>query len=385
MSFMPKPFRIALTFSPDTIEEWRPYHYAAHRFAQSKPDWQIVRVRGFHSLTWDDAIAAEPDAILGTLQVADPLPVVDTSKTRVLIVNASVANHPYRRFMIDGIEAGRRATRHLISRNLASYVYFGWSDVGYSEEHRLGFEEAISKAGLNHIAHSIDMLKLDTHESLPDKHMLLSLPKPCGIVCVNDGLAVRIIESCLNHGLLVPEDVAVMGLDEDPTQSVRSQVPLSSVARDLFNQCLAASEYLDKWLRNLPVPDSPVLYPPGEVIERQSTMIFGVDDPLVRQALTIIHTPESTLATVEHLLDLMQCDVSRRQVEKRFRKALGHTPYQEIQRARVAYAQKLLRSTNYSIDDIAYHIGLPSSVHISRLFKAHTGMTPTAYRKQAVQ
>jgi LacI family transcriptional regulator len=195
------------------------------------------------------------------------------------------------------------------------------------------------------------------------------LPKLCGIVCANDGLGVRMVVASQDNGHRVPDDIGVIGVGDDEMQCVQSPVPLTSVSRDLEAVGLGAAEYLDLWMRRDDVDASPIRCPVGEVVARQSTLVFGESDPIVRRALTLIHAPDARPMTVELLLDLLG-DVSRRRLESLFRQRLNRTPYQEILRARIQHAKRLLISTSLSIDEIAFRSGFSSSIHFSRPFKA---------------
>lgn len=375
------PYRVALAFNRRSVEEWRAYFLSAHRFAQTRRDWQIVRNGGYTNLTWEFALSQQPDAILASIE-PDQVLSEPPEGTRVVIVNSAVEKHPFRRVVIDYEHAGRKAADYLIGRGLASFAYIGWSSIGYSVEIERGFAQAMRQARLSESAKSFDLDQRDGVLFLPPQQWFAELPKPCGIVCANDGLGVRLIGSCQDEGLNVPEDLAVIGIGDDEIQCVQSPIALTSVSRDLHAQGLGAAEYLDQWLRRDDMDPSDVKFPSGEVIVRQSTMVFGEPDPIVRRALVLIHAPDSRPLTVELLLDLLG-NVSRRRLELLFRRRLKRTPYQEILRARIEHAKRLLSGTTLSIDEIAYQTGFSNSIHFSRPFRARTGMTPLAFRHKA--
>lgn len=378
---MAQRFRIALIFNRRTGDEWRIYFLTSHRFAHTKPDWLILQSGGYSVHDWHRGLSFKPDGVLATLEPEElPLPPIPP-ETRVVIVNNAVANHAFRRVAMDSTAAGHRATAHLISRNLAHYAYVGWSSIGYSQECLSGFRAAIHDAGLGASARSFDLDSAQGSLFVPPDAWFAELPKPCGIICANDGLAVRLVNAIQRAGFAVPEDIAVIGIGDDEVLCVQSPISLSSIAMDRATQTWAAANYLDRWLRTGQPGEPAILYPPGEVVERQSTLVFGELDPFVRRALTLIHMPRLEPMTVESLLDQMG-NISRRRLELLFRRRLGRTPYQEIMRVRVELTKKLLRSTSLSIDEIAFQAGFSSSNHVSRPFKALMGITPTQYRNE---
>ncbi len=376
-------FRIALAIDQRTMDEWRSYFIAIHRFARTQPDWQIIRESGYAWCDWDTAIEHAPDGILGTLEFAmPPLPTIPQT-TRVMIINTSVADHSFGRTVIDDVAAGRLATRYLIGRRLPHYVFVGWSTLGWSNNRQRGYFKALDEANLTAQSSSFNLVRENNELYVPPKDWFMALPKPCAILCANDGLGVRMVEAALECGLGVPDDLSIMGVDDDEVQCAQSPVPLTSIHRDLFAQGYDAARQLDQWLRrDDPTPPS-VLHPPGEVVQRESTQMFGETDPIVRRALIMIHTPSAKAITVSDLLERLG-NVSRRRLEMKFRQRLGRTPYQEILNARIETAKRLLRSTNYTIDEIAYRTGFGNSAHFSRPFRQRAGCTPSEYRRQHI-
>jgi LacI family transcriptional regulator len=321
----------------------------------------------------------EPDGILGTLEIDRPVP--PSTRARVVILNTTINAHPFGRTVIDDVELGRRAAAHLISRGLPHCAFVGWSTLGFSNDRQKGFLAAMEDAS---IATSHEVFNLVTHSGelfVPPDQWFADLPKPCGILCANDGLGVRMVNTAIASGFAVPDDLAIMGMNDDELQCIQSPVPLTSVGRDLSAQGLGAAQCLDQWLRRGDAEPPTVVFPPGEVVGRDSTLNFGEPDAIVRRALVIIHTPSTVPITVERLLDRLH-GVSRRRLEMRFRHRLGRTPYQEILRTRIEQAKQLLRSTTLGVDEIAFRTGFASSAHFSRPFKARAGITPTEYRRQ---
>ena len=180
----------------------------------------------------------------------------------------------------------------------------------------------------------------------------------------------------------VPDDVAVLGVDNDEVECGLSSPPLSSVAIPLERIGYAAAELLDRLMAGKAAPTETIFLPPVRVVTRQSTEMLAIDDQAVAQALSYIrkHAAEgvSVHATVNSMAQ------GRRLLECRFRELLGRTILQEIHRVRVEIAKELLAGTNLPMPAIARHAGFANAARLCVVFRHVTSMTPSAYRQRSV-
>ncbi len=377
---MTSGLRVALALDLATPAAGRWFCIGAHNFAHEHLDWEIQRAGNTSILTWDQALTCEADGILGILEPWHLVTREQVRRAQVVILNNAARHHDFHTVTSDDIEAGRRAARHLLDRRIQHFAYVGTRGIHFSEQRRRGFEQVLREAGYTRTLSQSDDQTANDHPA-EFARWLQRLPRPCGVMCANDGIALTTVNAALEAGLNVPEDVAVVGVSNDELACVESVVTLTSVQEDFVEVGYRAAAHLDALLRGRPVAERRELVQPGEVIERESTRVFGVADPLVHRALLLISHTEARAMTVDKLLGELG-NVSRRLLELRFRKALGRSPYQEILHTRIAHARRLLRNTRLSVGEVAYETGFYDPAQFCRHFKRIAGHTPSDYRAQ---
>jgi LacI family transcriptional regulator len=202
---------------------------------------------------------------------------------------------------------------------------------------------------------------------------------PLGIFCYNDCVAADIVDACIEAGIQIPGQVAVLGVDNDPVICDCVQVPLSSVRHDLEGMAYEAAALLDSLINGEPPPKVPKRISPKGVVTRKSTEVLAVENPKVGAALSYIQGNFSRgNLSVDDVV--AQVRLPRRSLERAFRTELQRTMLHEILRVRMDHAQKLLETTGLSITDIAAQSGFASLNHFFRVFHGRTGMTPRAFR-----
>ena len=213
-------------------------------------------------------------------------------------------------------------------------------------------------------------------------HTIRSLHFPLGIFCYNDCVAADIVDACIEAGIQIPDQVAVLGVDNDPVICDCVQVPLSSVRHDLEGMAYEAAGLLDRLINGEPPPDIPERISPKGVVTRKSTEVLAVEDPKVSTALRYI---QGNFARGDLSVDdvVAHAKLPRRS-ERAFRNELRRTMLHEILRVRINHAQKLLETTTLSVTDIAAQSGFASLNHFFRVFYGRTGVTPRAFRKSSL-
>jgi LacI family transcriptional regulator len=209
---------------------------------------------------------------------------------------------------------------------------------------------------------------------------LLALPKPAAVFSSNDVPARHLAEMCRALGLLVPEEVALLGVDNDELECLLCHPPLSSVVNPAEQIGYEAARLLDRLMSGRQPPRRPIHVPPTHVVTRQSTDIVAVADPDVSQAAAFIrdHAAEN-IGVADVVLAL---SMARRRLERRFRGCLGRTILDEIQRVRVERAKHLLAETDLPIPVVANRSGFSTPQRLAAVFRRATGQSPTAYRRQ---
>jgi LacI family transcriptional regulator len=237
-----------------------------------------------------------------------------------------------------------------------------------------GFAAALKKAG-----HECTMLgRSEGKRCAAELH---DLPQPLAVFCCNDACAKEVVQDAVAAGLRVPDQVAVLGVDNDEINCELSGVQLSSIRLNTELIGYEAASLLAKLMAGSAVPTQPTLIEPVEVITRRSTDVLALDDTEVATVVRFIRDRGGREINVEDLLQ--QTSLSRRSLEMRFRKALGRSPYQEIRRVQIERAQLLLARTDRPVREIADACGFKESRTLSVAFHDRLGITPRQYRRRS--
>lgn len=303
-------------------------------------------------------------------------------------------------FDADNREIGRVAAKYFITKGFKSFLFVG-TDAFWSDERERGFREAIEAA--KHTLHvyreepspqrgrTWGRPRFNTVLAAGDAlaEQMASLPQPLAVLCCNDVRGRAVVELCLMHGLRVPEQVAVLGVDNDALECELAHPPLSSVATPWRKLGERAAEMLDRMIdaharpaNGKPAKVAPGFHPvaPLGVIERQSTDVVAIGDDDVAAAIRYIRDHAHRRIGVTDVLTAVP--IARRALEKRFRDQLGRSPLEEIRRVRVDRARQLLAQTELPMPQVADRCGFATAAWFSSAFRALTGETPSAYRER---
>ena len=209
---------------------------------------------------------------------------------------------------------------------------------------------------------------------------LKSLPKPVGVLACNDDLGQQVLDACLRAGLAVPDEVAVVGVDNDEHLCGLSNPPLSSI--DVYPEGIgyAAAAMLDRWMQGMKPAATITELPPQGMVVRQSSDVVGVADPLVAAAARLVRERACQGLSVGEMA--ARLDVSQSTLERRFAAILGRTPKQEILRVQIAAASRLLAAGDLPVAAVAGRTGFRSAAYFSEVFHRSTSVTPSQYRRQ---
>ncbi len=350
-------------------ELWSIYVAEQERGAQP-PDW-LKSWRG------DGIIARIETAPIASAVRRTKLPAVDVSAARLVREIPWVETNDQ---MI-----AQLAARHLVDRGFKTLAYCGEPQFNWSKWREESFIAFAQEAGCQHFVfegksqHDKDYSW--NRERTRLKAWVESLPKPLGVMACYDFKGQQLLDVCRELGVAVPEQVAVIGVDNDARLCRLCTPPLSSVIPDTHRTGYEAAQLLDSLMRGKPVPTEATLIPPIGIAERQSTDAYALDDPDIVTAMRFIREHACDGITVADVLRVVP--LSRRKLEQRFLKLVRRTPYAEISRIRMERAGRLLRETSLPLAEIARRAGFTDPLYLSRAFKKHVGVSPRAYRKDA--
>jgi len=220
---------------------------------------------------------------------------------------------------------------------------------------------------------------------LEQRHMLewlISLPKPCGVMAALDLQAKQVLDTCLKAGIRVPEEIAVIGVDDDETICENTLPTLSSVLPDFEGGGYLAAELLDRLMRGSRRKSASLTYGVKRIVHRQSSQYIQAPNLLAASAVEFIRLNACAGITVPDVA--RNCHASRSVIEKSFKKALGHSLLEEIQNRRLERLCLLLRETTLPIGEIGERCGYSTETYLKRLFKRTFGITMREYRKRPI-
>lgn len=283
----------------------------------------------------------------------------------------------------DSHKAGRLAAEHLLERGLRNLAFFGYAGAIWSQRREQGFCQRVAEAALAAKVHTPPCARTRGDWQRERPHLiawLRALAKPAGVMTCNDVCGRQVIEACTLAGLAVPDDVAVVGVDEDRLLCDLSNPPLSSVALDAEQAGYQAAELLDRLMSGAVREPAKILVEPLWVVARRSTDVIAVEDPEAAIALRFIRDHARRPIGVADVV--RAAAIGRRTLEIRFQRAVGRSIREEIQRVRLAWTRQLLVETDLSLGRIAVQSGISSLSYLSKVFRRQTGTTLAEYRRR---
>ena len=271
------------------------------------------------------------------------------------------------------------AARELIALHLASYAYVTWTNSMYWSDLRLSSFKAVLEL------HGACPSVFDaTHFTEGEGDLVYALAEwlkrlelPAGVFAANDRMSVAVVHACTLAKLTIPDDISIVGVDNDEELCEGSKPSLSSVSLDYFTAGRTAAAKL-KGLMAGDMETQYSSYPPRCVVRRESTRRFKRSDKTVSEALERIRREACAGLAAKDVVKMFAC--SRRSAEMRFLAATGHSIMREILDARLDAAKTLLASSDLSVEYTANKCGYKTSAAFCNFFRVETGLTPSAWR-----
>jgi LacI family transcriptional regulator len=282
----------------------------------------------------------------------------------------------------DSRAAGQMAAAHLLERRFRHYAYVGAAGRVWSGRRQESFCERIREAGYEPRVYRLPRSRRAQaweREQPVLASWLKALPRPVGVMACNDERGREVLAACREAGLRVPEEVAVVGVDNDELLCELADPPLSSVALNAVAGGYRAASLLDRMMRGRSRKPKRLLVEPLHVVARRSTDIVALGDPEVAAAVHFIQDHASEPIGVPEIVKVVM--ISRRALELRFRREIGRTLHAEIRRVRLERASRLLVETNMPITQVARASGFRRASYLAQEFSQAFGSTPARYRR----
>ncbi|MBL9115192.1 MAG: DNA-binding transcriptional regulator [Verrucomicrobiaceae bacterium] len=283
---------------------------------------------------------------------------------------------------MDNSLVGKSVADHFLKRGYRNFAAYSLDTERFFEQRVQNFVSVIREAGCEcTVLPESEAETVSDWERSQDRLIkwLESLPKPVGVFAANDQLGVRVLDACQRAGLAVPEEVAVVGTENEETLCALANPPLTSLKLDGLQVGYLAAEVLDGLMHQRATKRREWLIPPKGIMVRASSDDLVIHDKLVQKAARLIRERVAQGINVASICD--ELHISRSSLERRMKASLGRTPKEEIQRMQFRLVERLLLETDLTVEAIAAQCGFTHSHYLHAAFKSRHGMTPGDFRK----
>jgi LacI family transcriptional regulator len=290
----------------------------------------------------------------------------------------------------DSRAEGALAAEHLLERGFTFFAFFGYPQFAWSSACREGFAARLQAAG--HICHQYRRgQRVSWGHQQPSWEVevegvarwIRSLPKPLGLMACNDFRGIQALDACRRAEIAVPEEVAVIGVDNEELVCELAYPPLTSVVPDSRRIGYEAAKLLDERMKGEAEPKTQLFIRPAEIITRLSTDVNAIVDPDVATAMRFIRERACDGIGVDEVLS--EVAVSRSVLQRRFRAMLGRSIHAVIAGVRMQRAKQLLVESDLRLSVIAERTGFTHVEYLCAAFRQATGLPPGAYRREHSQ
>jgi LacI family transcriptional regulator len=344
-------------------------------------DWTLLHYRPNADLNWlcrewRPAAALLPPGYNRELpEVAKSIPLVTVNSDRSSEGMASV--------ILDEEQIADLAVAHLVEKGLRCLTSFRFTNDPFAVARERRFLERAASMNVQ-LAPGWWQDDADPPSTAERPLALVSwlkkLPKPCGLFAVCDPWASFLVRYCKVANIRIPEEIALIGVDNDAIECELLSPPLSSVAIPWRTLGREAAQLIQQALSGRPIARTRIVISPLDVVPRRSTEVLAIEDPLVVGAVNWICANASQRIDVPTVVKAVS--TSRQRLERRFHAVLGRTIMQEIRRARVSIAKQLLSTTRLDIPEVARQSGFTNQALMSVAFSRELGQPPSSYRRK---
>lgn len=359
------------------------------QYSRRKEQWSICRMPPAYKkmigipgvVRWAQSWGA--DAVIGQFE--------ETDDVGLFAVNGivAVAQDFKQRFAnipnitADYVGTGRMGARFFLNRGFRHFAYFGFRNVCWSDERCDGFWQEVESAGYGNSFYTYNLQDIDNlwfyeQDKLTD--WLRAIPKPIAIMACDDNQGNNLVEACHAAGIKIPSEVSILGVDNDELLCSLGSTPLSSIQVNIEEGGYQTAALIEQRVLHPETPLQDVVLKPVKIIGRMSTAAFATQDDQIQKAIQFIHRNITRKISVEDVTG--EVALSRRLLERRFKKVTDQTIYQYITDVKLKQFAQMLLDTDDQLIDIALSLGESDTKSISRRFKQLYGCSPIQWREK---
>ncbi len=362
------------------------------KFVREHHEWSVQS----EEWKWTDAFPVwlrnwDGDGVIARVETPEMAAFVRRLGMPAVDVRGSVSGFGLPLIDTDDRKVANLAAEHLMCRGFRHYAFCGFVGANYSDKRSHWFQEQLTLSGFSCQIFTPPMQLAEGQTTGYERQGLLfqedlgrwlvSLPKPIGIMACNDIRGQQVLNLCRSLDLAVPEEVAIIGVDNDEILCELSDPPLSSVAPDTLRIGYDAAVLLDRMMAGGKPPAKPVLIPPRGIVTRRSTEVLALDDHQLAVGLRFIRDHAFDPITIKEVAKV--ASMCRRVFERRFAAKMGRSPKAEVLRLRLEKAKQLLTDTDWNLSQIAEKTGFNYGEYLHTVFTQKTGITPGEFRRHA--
>jgi LacI family transcriptional regulator len=386
---IPTVHRIALLFNANKIFDRDIIAGIGEYLTSTRASWDLFleedfrcRLQGIEDWQGHGIIADFDDPATAEAMTRVRLPVVAVGGSYADAADYP-ANVPY--VATDNFKLVKLAYDHLIEAGLQNFACFSLPPAPtnrWAQEREKAFSTLMQRDGISgHVYRGVGTSAQSWDNAVEQQiAWVRSLPKPVGIIGVTDARARQLLQACLCAGIAVPEQVALIGIDDDPLARILTRVPLSSVIQGALEMGRTAAHLLHQMLHGASFTDTRILVPPAGINVLASSQHEVRTHPHVMQALHFIRQYACQGIKTEQVADYV--GISRSSLDWYFRRELRRSVHDEILRFKMEAACQMLRQGAVSIADVAVACGFTSVQYLHVVFRRELGCTPKEYQEQ---
>ena len=358
------------------------------RYAREVGPWAFYRMPLYFRERYGDEGVVEwakkwgADAIIAQFSDID-LSVLNQLNIPIIVQNYKERSSGISNLTGDYFGTGVIAANFFLHKGYKSFAYYGLTDTVWGRERGEGFKKIVSNKGY-------EVYEFNNRKRVPSEkwcfdveqvsRWLLSLPKPIALFACDDYYALQITEVCKMYDISIPEEIAVLGVDNDKLLCNISDPQLSSIELDIENGGYEAGKLLHQFIEKKIIAPVDIIIKPVRIVPRASTERFAVSDRHIEQLLQYIDNNYQNPLSVDELTQIVP--FSRRVLEKKFKRETGTSVYQYLLDLRIEKFADLLITTDLPLIEAATRSGFTDYKNISRIFTKAKEMTPLQYRKR---